>query len=313
MNHDRRVEELYLIRSYDHYERIELPSSRRPTRRSTHRNLRSNTETSVESTRRSQRSRLINYDSAQKFNIWEVARAATAAPFYFEPLEIKVAGSSKHMIFTDGGFSHHTNPTMEGTREIEGLHGANSIGVVVSIGTARDEAKKAGWIKPKILNIAKIASNPEVTHDSMLEKVRNDGFDYYRFNDTGRLKMELDDWKPRGPFAKQSGWRTLKSIRDAFNDWVARPVETNEFRECARSLVTRRQARANDPDRWEQYATGARWRCHCQGCEREDFVSSIEFKRHLVSGHQMSTVDADAEAKLRRESWRYQKARPPSL
>src|SRR5205085_1147612 len=122
-------------------ERTLSDPQRKPTRGSTRRTTRTDTGRSNDSAARRQgrerHRRAINYGKAQKFQIWEVARAATAAPLYFEPLKIEIPGNTGHLLFTDGGFNYTNNPTAEGTREIEDLSGSNSIGVVVSIGTAR--------------------------------------------------------------------------------------------------------------------------------------------------------------------------------
>jgi hypothetical protein len=117
-----RVEIPYLIRSYDHYERRYNTSPLLP------------------------KTSLRNYGPAHNFEIWEVARATTAAPPYFDPLKISALNrsnsnqSSSHqhrMIFTDGGFGQSNNPTLESFREVLRKNAAriDRVGIVVSIGT----------------------------------------------------------------------------------------------------------------------------------------------------------------------------------
>ena len=59
---------------------------------------------------RTKLSKNIYYENAQKFEIWEVMQAATAAPLYFEQLKIETPASEENMLFMDGGFSYNNNP-----------------------------------------------------------------------------------------------------------------------------------------------------------------------------------------------------------
>lgn len=88
------------------------------------------------------------------------------------------------------------NPTRTGKQEIEDLHGYQSIGIVVSVGTARklkENAKKTKFFST-ILDIAKEfsdrATDPEVIHEGMQrDHEKNDNlFPYYRLNRPGGLK-----------------------------------------------------------------------------------------------------------------------------
>lgn len=305
----------YLIRSYDHDKRTTPSPSRTTTRRSTRRATRSNTETSGEGvsiTRDREGVKLrrkINYGNAQQFHIWEVARAATAAPFYFEPLKIGIHGSPARSVFTDAGFGYTINPTEEGALEIEELYGASSIGVIVSVGTARGIQPLRGGIRRMVKGIANTAANAEVVHEKLKQKSANDGFPYYRLDNPGALNVELDEWKPkRKPFRNDFGSTTIKTIRDAFNDWGARTETGQQFERCAKELVRRRQARTKDLAKWERYAIGAQFRCQLKGCEREDFDNRREFGDHLSSHHEMAKTDLDGEANKCKKHWRYRRA-----
>src|SRR5437667_11588402 len=182
------VSTLYLIRSYDHEERTSPGLLRRTRRGSSRPTIRSNTGKSGENIPRDQERgkprRSINYGNAQEFQIWEVARAATAAPLYFEPLKIEIPGNTGHLLFTDGGFNYTNNPTAEGTREIEDLSGSNSIGVVVSIGTARRSEPSSSWWIMRIIQMFKAMghqlTDPEVVHGEMERKAQRESFHYYR-------------------------------------------------------------------------------------------------------------------------------------
>lgn len=83
------------------------------------------------------------YEKAQLLEVWQVARAATAIPFYFEPIKIESAQGVLSMLFAS---SQVISPARTGTQEIGDLHGHSSVGIVVSVGTARtleSNAKKA--------------------------------------------------------------------------------------------------------------------------------------------------------------------------
>lgn len=309
----RKVETVYLIRSYDHDERT-TPRSL-PSRKSTWRTTRSNTQVSANGTINTRGretvafKRDINYGNADPYQIWEVARAATAAPLYFEPLKIRNHRSEAQSVFMDAGYQYTTNPTEEGALEIEDLYGKFSIGVVVSVGTARRDEPWGGGIRRNVKTVFNKASNSEVVHNKMRDKAANDGFQYYRLNDRDALDIDLDEWKPKPrPFVKDSGSKTINKIENAFGRWASRYDIIDQLQKCAAELVNRRKARATDFAKWERYAIGAQFRCRFKECERGDFANRRDFHNHLVNDHDMQRTELDQEADFCRKYWRYQKA-----
>ena len=258
--------------------------------------------------------RNINYGPAQDFEIWEVARAATAAPFYFDPLKINIRGSSEHMILTDAGFDHD-NPTKEGTNEIEWMYGTESIGIVVSVGTARrDEGNlKSGLMKfkPKVKDLAQKATDTERVHLEMDTNSSRDNFLYYRLNDPDGLKMELDEWEPKpSRFNDKSGSKTRETIEIAFTKWAG---NNNPYLQtCAKDLVRCRRARSVNRAKWERYATGAEFRCRVNGCPSENFDNCELFQEHLTRNHGVGKKDHKQEVAQCRRDWRYQSAPAPA-
>ncbi|KAL9120109.1 MAG: hypothetical protein Q9187_003333 [Circinaria calcarea] len=313
----------YLIRSYDHNQRTSPNQSRKSTRQGTMHTSRSNTQQSGllsvggrENNRRFNRS--INYENAQVFEVWEVARAATAAPLYFEPLKIKISRSSEYMRFTDGGFNTSNNPTREATREIEEAHGKGSMGVVVSIGTARQDKqppdKGFQTIIPRLKGFVQSATDPEVMHREMDDKSHHDNFPYYRLNDTGSLKIKMDEWEPkRGMLTKAAaGSETIATIKRAFYTWAGKADTVSLFQDCAEELVRLRRARTSDRARWERYATCARFTCRIRTCETDEFLNSDEFRDHLSRYHSWMTQDrVKQEVRECRRQWCYQPVRGP--
>lgn len=254
----------------------------------------------------------VNYGKAQTFEIWEVARAATAAKWVFQPLEIKLPGFGGHMVFKDGGFGTANNPTQEASNELEDLYGTNAIGIAVSVGTARKEES----MKPNFFNsvpgaakeFAAVLTDPEVTHRSIQRKFKREGVPYFRINDPGMLGIEMDEWKPRRTIrSSSSGSKTLTTIENTFNAWIARPDNQKSLRTCATHLVLCRQARMHTA-KWERFATGARFACQAQRCDHADFLDRQSFADHLAEEHPDRLNTKGEEEEACKKHWRYRAA-----
>ena len=305
-SHDNRVGVLYLIRSYDHDKppRSILDANR----------ARTNTSNNL-SIAGPQRTKTVNYEKAQDFEIWQVARAATAAKLYFKPLIIENSRTEGHIAFTDGGFRLVNNPTKRGMREIETLHGDSTVGAVVSVGTARMEnADKGKGLFSTLVTFTKdtsdIATDPEQTHHSIdqeLERLpETSRFPYYRLNDPGALDIELDNWKPRHKFSNRiEGSQTIGDIQHAFNSWASKTETIEILKSCAACLVARRRRRMWTPQ-WERYSTGAQYQCTVNTCQLEDFFERGKFEEHLRSAHSVKDAEISEYAKANRKCWKYQ-------
>lgn len=191
--------------------------------------------------------------------IWRVARAATAAPFYFSELKI-ISDSEEEMYYSDGGFGHTNNPTLQGIWELETLHrrgeGENvtygSIGVIVSIGTARRDNNRGGR---STFQQAQEAFRTATDPQHVAEVVNyNNRSNCWRFNDESGLNIELDDWKP--------GNKSGDLMKAGFYKWLANWDNADRLRACARELVRRRRSRTRNASKWERFATVAEFRCH---------------------------------------------------
>ena len=182
----------YLIRSYDHEEQNSPENSTRPTSRPATQSSRTNTDMSG----RKKSLDNINYDKAQQLEVWQVARAATAAILYFEPLTIENARAGGSTEFRDGGFSQANNPTRTGKHEIEDLHGYASIDIIVSVGTARKlvkDAKKKTFFStiPNLANeFADNATDPEKTHEEIQIPILSTQLSRRSQNRSGRVGAE---------------------------------------------------------------------------------------------------------------------------
>lgn len=263
--------------------------------------------------RETNKSITINYGEASQLEVWQVARAATAAKFYFEPLKVENFRGVGSAEFTDGGFNYANNPTRTGIKEIQGLRGSNFIGIVVSVGTARKlkkDAKKATFfstIPNSAREFAEQATDPEVVHNELQgDHDHNPMFPYFRLNEPGGLQTELDEWEPKRKMfsKKEGGAKTIAEIEGAYNRWAAIPTNIDLLKECAAALVKCRRTRM-ETSKWERYATASQYRCRFEGCEHPEFFERQEFATHL-RGHSYEDNILKNEISERRKHWRYQ-------
>lgn len=258
----------------------------------------------------------VNYEKAQDFETWQVARATTAAPFYFEPLKIRSDRTDNYLEFTDGGFGQTNNPVRDARQEIESRYGDDKIVVLVSVGTARgvQERKKTFWnIMPRFTrDMASVATDPEVNHRTLeqeLERYEDKEFSYYRLNNPGSLDIELDEWEPKPKpkkfgNSKTSGEETIKEIENSFSQWASQSDVHQMLKKCARELVARRKKRMKTV-KWERYATGAQYDCRVQACF-ETFLDQSQFREHLRRDHEWNNDKIKKSLPSCRKYWRYQ-------
>ena len=280
---------------------------------------RTDTDISINTNARRERKKgliSLNHEKAQQLEVWQVARAATAAKFYFEPLRIENARAGGFVEFTDGGFSQANNPTRTGKQDIEDLHGYSSIGIVVSIGTARKlkkDAKTATFfstIPDSAREFADTATDPEIIHAEMeRDQSKYNEFPYYRLNHPGGLQVELDEWEPKRKMynQKQGGVKTIADINSAFARWAAEIDNVQRLQECAAALVARRRGRMKT-GKWERYATGSHYECRFRGCDTGDFFDREQFKSHINKNHGLEGDGLKDAVRQCRKHSRYQAA-----
>ena len=258
----------------------------------------------------------INYGPARQFTILEAARAATAAEFFFEKLSMDIDKSSGPTYFTDGGYGFQNNPTKVGIEEIEEKYGINSVGTIISIGTARENIpKKSGFfsLPSKIEHAFSKATDPEVVHRELEAKTHL--YLYHRLNNPGTLEVALDEWKPRvGLFNKlrrsfKPGSETMTIIHNNFNQWAANPSNVQMLQGCAQILVQQRIERTHDRAKWERYATCAQYSCPYPESDCQTFLQRSDYLTHLEVTHGVGSEDQEAFAKKYRTHWQYQPAK----
>lgn len=247
----------------------------------------------------------MNYGQADDMEIWEVARAATAAPMYFKEIRFKQLANnqSTKVYFSDGGFGHINNPAQLGIHELQKLYGKSNVGVVVSVGTARADDEPGGKnIFKRVKQAFNTATNPQNVADQLDQYGLSN---YWRFNDDKGLKIELDEWKPNGPFTKHHGQETIDTIKNEFNRWARKRANIRYLEECARELVRRRRKRTENKSKWERFATCAEFRCKNGECSSHRFNCRSDFEDHYLQNHGSENDEEFIHPTF--ETWRYQK------
>ncbi|KAH7342725.1 acyl transferase/acyl hydrolase/lysophospholipase [Rhexocercosporidium sp. MPI-PUGE-AT-0058] len=302
-------EKPYIFRSYDHFPRTKNGSDIS--------------------------NRLRNPGSASSYPLWMIARATTAAPLYFAPMQVSLSDespepskfpfkriltglappkpsptTSRPVTFIDGGFGPANNPSKEAFHEVTLSN--ERIGTLVSIGTGRGSADK---FHTRLLKFVKngisAVGDPLPADQSMkFESKRKDHeFGYFRFNEhNGLPDLDFDEWRP-----KASGNRTQTKIREAFHRWSVDPKVTDAIRLCAIELVERRRLRTADESRWERYATKSYFDCkedQCTEASDKRWYARDEFRDHLRREHRCMEEEDNLEEIIQRHrtAWRY---KPP--
>jgi uncharacterized protein len=177
-------------------------------------------------------------DPAQGFDPFmrDVARATSAAPTYFEPIQLKV-GSLGNRAFIDGGV-HSNNPAMCAYVEARKIHPEENDFLVVSLGTGEptrempyEEVKGWGlalWAQP-ILNVVfdGVSDTVDYQLQELLSTEEGDGRRYYRFQtvlDIG--KDDMDDASRTNIVALKTKAKEIISKNDAILDSLCAQLVT---------------------------------------------------------------------------------------
>ena len=254
--HDEKVSVGYLLRSYPHYYGEDTPNW------------------------------ITTYNQgADKLRIWEVARATSAAPFYFDMLKAVV--DDTEMFFKDGGIREN-NPSGAALSEFHALYepiGIKSPAIMLSVGTGKPDTSADGFAPtlPGILgrlpglskffekraviqNLLIKYTEGEKQHFNMREYAHGEHLWYKRLNVSSGLEyLMLDDWKS-GDWNGQSnvpGGATLNRMEDATNIYLERDFDptidsyappSRILRQAAEKLVRQRRAREREGGtRWESF------------------------------------------------------------
>ena len=243
------------------------------------------------------------YGPPSRLPLWQVARATSAAPKYFAPIEIQ--GYKKVHLFKDGGFGC-SNPTREIYNDVVHKHGERGIGPFVSIGTGETvlrHKRQRNHIRDTILNIriaTKLPARTIKVHEEMESLSRRDNFEfpYFRFDGGEELgDIALDEWKSHkrdrlgklmGSKSPQQGQKTLERISGTIDRYLADERVKRELGELAKSLVETRRLKVRDASGWDRYASFSCYRCRFQKCENPRLKTADDFRDHLERRHRFN-------------------------
>ena len=172
-----------------------------------------------------------NKQSSNKdFQIWQVARATSAATLYFPPLYV-----GDEFIY-DGGFQGTNNPTLQALDEVMYIdrRTPKTSTAFVSIGsghspvTSRKQPSLFRIIKESI----KLLTDPERTHSQMQHRAATHDFPYFRFSGPS-LTTRFDEWRPS----------TVSDIESETKQYLGQSEVINKLQKCAEVLVVQWRSR----------------------------------------------------------------------
>lgn len=141
------------------------------------------------------------YQSAEEsynLTIWEACRATSAAPLFFEAIEV---GKSPLVKFVDGGLGKN-NPVNLVVREARSLWPTRPFAVVVSLGTGKPQMKPVGTKATEVIaTCIRLAIDAENTTREFREQQPHmvQMHKYFRFNvEQGLQGVGMEEWKTLG-------------------------------------------------------------------------------------------------------------------
>ncbi|KAJ7106608.1 acyl transferase/acyl hydrolase/lysophospholipase, partial [Mycena epipterygia] len=134
-------------------------------------------------------------EPASDCTIWEAARATSATPGQFKPMEIGREGMKQR--FIDGGFGNN-NPISSVLEEAKQIYPSQPITLVVSIGAGHPDtiriskSRSSNSMKKALKNIV---TDSEKTHEDNARRLRSIPKTYFHFNvQQGMQSLDLNDW-----------------------------------------------------------------------------------------------------------------------
>ncbi|OCL08373.1 FabD/lysophospholipase-like protein [Glonium stellatum] len=251
-----------------------------------------------------------NPGAAHSIPIWQVARATTSAPTYFDPVEIQ------NRKYGDGGFGTN-NPVSEVYWEAVQMNGndASSISLLLSVGTGQSEVSRFAdgafrKFYAYLKAAKKLASDSEGCHENFLRFKPSD-LEYCRLNvpnESGLGDMKLDEWKKEGDLKfKKTGIRlrneadsTLAKIKHITRTYCNQPMVRAKLEDVAEILVNHRRARCRDSSLWELFSTGVQYWYMVRKCRKTMELRPCRdsLRRHLILRHNYHDETEDGRRDL---------------
>ncbi|KAI0161746.1 FabD/lysophospholipase-like protein [Hypoxylon sp. FL1284] len=231
----------------------------------------------------------VNPSPAHTAPIWQIARATSAAPTYFEPIQI---GDEEHA----DGAAIENNPSLLAVKEIHRKH-RRAPQLFLSIGCGlvprtqgarrngdkREEVDTRGrfdWVRSVFTmthRLGKYILDPERTKRGWEEECETIHVPHRcRLNVEGELSsVRLNEWLP-----SDSGLETIRKIRRETEKYLERQDIKDHISRMATILVDIRRERSRTV-RWESFALDAFYYCNSCGLR---FSTRDDFKRHVKHG-----------------------------
>lgn len=152
-------------------------------------------------------------EESYSLKIWEACRATSAAPIFFEAIEV---GKSPPVRFIDGGIGKN-NPVNLVVREARALWPMRAFAVVVSIGTGKPEMKPVGTKATDVIaTCIRVATDAEDTAEEFREQQPHmlQMHKYFRFNvEQGLQGVGMEEWKSLGSIVEPATKKYLKEVQ----------------------------------------------------------------------------------------------------
>ena len=218
----------------------------------------------------------------QNIEIWEVARATGAAPFYSKSVAL-----GDELYYDAASFFHNPSRYVLDEVRSEAQGGPDAVAVLVSIGAGNFESKGS----PRRGSNTSKSERTHVSdpiHESLEHDSKHQQFDYYRLNIDDHLRTgRLNEWISKG-----NGRKSLQQIVEASTKYLeAQPVR-ELIHQVAKCLVSIRLRRA-ETMRWERFATGIVYRCPISNCplSQSRFEDRGDLMDHLRDMHDKPPPD----------------------
>lgn len=160
--------------------------------------------------------------------IWEACRATSAAPSYFEPINIGDEGEQE--TFVDGGLGYN-NPVEQLLEEARRVFPRRKVACVVSIGTGVanvitfPESPKSSPLK-LIKALKKMATESDTTAEKIHGRFRDVQDTYFRFSvDRGLQGIGLEEWKE------------LSKVRTFTTEYINQQVVSEQLNKVVKALL----------------------------------------------------------------------------
>ena len=248
---------------------------------------------------------------AHKFAIWEAAKATSAAPLFFDDVEIEGqpycdgsfwTNNPSYEILWEVPFIYQSKGDVKDTKQRRSISPQSKLAdsdtdsadsvvdIFLSIGSGRTERVKRPqrtMFLQSLWSCFPSTNDSEDVHEKMNEEAPNV---YIRLS----VRSGLNRIQPHKWEAKGSGSNVFQCIKEATFRYLSTEQVRHTIQECAQRLVDCRHKRANTV-RWEFFALGIR--CRCPYCQSPLLMDRNQLMFHLQTRHEVSSPGAPFHSK----------------